>query len=162
MVWYFFFTQKNRRKKLLIYYFILPSFLVLQKVLYFLLKNDFVFLFKTINKNNHNKRGLSKLIKWTNKNIFRPNIKCFTKVNFLLFTNCKNLQDRLRPWPDAQKLVFVIRQKIKPGIFSDRWQPMTIQFHSKDGIGYPMPNHLDSKVGVGHLCPRVPNAKPTR
>jgi hypothetical protein len=53
----------------------------------------------------------------------------------------------------------VVAKKIRPGTFGERLQPIRIQIESKDGIGYPMQNQLDGKIGIRSTMHRVNNAK---
>jgi hypothetical protein len=39
-------------------------------------------------------------------------------------------------------------KKQKSGIFGDRWQPVMVRFDGKDGVGYPMPDRLDSDIAI--------------
>ena len=41
------------------------------------------------------------------------------------------------------------------GTLGYRWQPISIQFDGKDGIGYLMSNQLDGKIGIAYPMHRV-------
>jgi hypothetical protein len=47
----------------------------------------------------------------------------------------------------------------KKFVIGNRRQPIRIQFYGKDGIGYPMLNQLNGKIGIMDPMHQVNNAK---